>query len=96
MYKAQETTSDITVAIRDNLTGSNLVSLSLPSDAIPTSGEWIEFDFSDLQVSINGTYYIVLIPEGSSMSYVWRGFDSTNFDNYASGKAWLFTGEMVP
>ena len=93
MYKAQQTTYNITVAIRDNLTGSNLVSTSLSSDMIPTSGEWIEFDFVDLQVAINETYYIVLIPEGSSMSYVWRGFDNTNFDNYPQGKAWLFTGE---
>ncbi|MBS3749557.1 MAG: PKD domain-containing protein [Candidatus Thermoplasmatota archaeon] len=92
MYKAQQTKHNISVAIRNNLSGPNLVEFSLSSDAIPSSGGWVEFDFTDLQVIINETYYIVLIPEGTSMSYVWRGFDSSNFDNYPQGEAWLFTG----
>jgi hypothetical protein len=92
IYKAQETEYNISVSIRNNLSGPDLTFKSLPSIEISTTGQWVEFDFPDLQVEINETYYIVLVPEGPGMVYVWRGFDNTNFDNYVSGEAWLLTG----
>jgi hypothetical protein len=91
MYKVQETQFNITVAIRSQLAGPDLTKKTLPSENISLSGEWIEFNFPDAQVDINETYFIVLIPQGPSMAYVWRGLDNSNFDNYNRGEAWLYT-----
>lgn len=90
IYKMQETEYNITIAIRNNLSSPNLTTKTLRSDEIYTSGQWIEFDFPDVQVIINETYYILLIPEGPGMIYVWRGYESTNPDKYDRGEAWLY------
>lgn len=58
--KNSTTTHDITIAIRDDLNGSDLASASLPSSEITTTNfTWEEFDIPDLMVTPGDTYYII-------------------------------------
>ena len=51
----------LVVAIRDNLTHENLVTASVnPEDVLEFPNiTWVEFDFEDIMVTVNETYYIV-------------------------------------
>ena len=71
--------SDITVSILSSLTGSELASVTLPSGSITASADWVEFDFLDITVIPDNTYYIVLHTNGGSISncYLWSyGFNT--------------------
>jgi hypothetical protein len=58
--KNSTTTFDYTVAIRDDLNGSDLASVSLSAAEITTENfSWEEFDIPDLMVTPGDTYYIV-------------------------------------
>lgn len=49
-----------TVAIRDNLNGPDLTTVSVPANQISSqSFNWVEFDFPDLSVVPGQTYYII-------------------------------------
>jgi hypothetical protein len=51
---------NLTVAIKDNLSESNLISISQNPDSIPTEiFSWIEFDFDNIKVTPGNSYYIV-------------------------------------
>jgi hypothetical protein len=53
-------TYDYTVAIRDNLSGEDLTSISVSAANITTDNfSWVEFDFTDILVIPGATYYIV-------------------------------------
>jgi hypothetical protein len=51
----------ITVSIRDNLTGSNLVTKTINTSVvtITKSPQWVLFDFEDISITPEITYYIV-------------------------------------
>lgn len=54
------TTQDITIAIRDDLNGSDLASVSLPATEFTTENfSWEEIDITDIIVTPGDTYYIV-------------------------------------
>jgi hypothetical protein len=58
--KNSTTTYDYTVAIRDNLNGSDLTTVSIPASEITTENySWMEFDFPNIMVTPGNTYYIV-------------------------------------
>ena len=58
--KNSTTTFDYTVAIRDDLNGSDLASVNLSAAEITTANfSWEEFDIPDLMVTPGDTYYIV-------------------------------------
>jgi len=58
--KNSTTIYDYRVAIRANLTGFDLTSISVPAANIPTENfSWVEFDFPDITVTPGETYYIV-------------------------------------
>ena len=58
--KNSTTTYDFTVAIRDDLNGSDLTSISVPAESFPAENfSWIEFDFNDIMVTPGQNYYIV-------------------------------------
>jgi len=67
------TTYDLTLAIRDNLTGPDLTSISKNPDSIPTDiFSWIEFDFDNIKVTPGKTYYIVCSTiDASGNWYAW-------------------------
>ena len=100
LYRAKRASSldlgDITVSIRKDLYGSDLVSISLSKDRIPKYGAWIEFDFPDIYVKSGATYYIVVHASGGDEKhyYRWR-YKSSNvysfgygFTSYDDGGNW--------
>ena len=70
---------NIVVSIRESLSGSDLVSVVKTPAEIPGSVGWVEFDFSDLTVNPDNTYYVVVHTSGGSRSncYLW-GYGSGN------------------
>jgi VCBS repeat-containing protein len=79
--------NDLVVSIRDSLTGSDLVTITKPASEIPSSEEWVEFDFEDISVTPGNTYYIVVRTTGgsSSNSYIWKfGYNTP----YVNGCLW--------
>jgi len=90
----------LTVAIRESLTGSNIISKSLESGEVPTTEDWftIEFDTGDLNYlfQANTTYYLVFYTsEGDSSHYYyvcyWLTGEYPNGNKYTSddgGSTW--------
>ena len=81
--------ADIIVSIRSELNGDDLTSISKTSDQIPDDGSWVEFDFPDIQVTPEDTYYVVVgAPDLYGGEYCIWGSES---DPYNRGCLW----EMV-
>ncbi len=82
----------VKVSIRSELEGEDLTSYYLPPPihAVPqTGGEWFEFDFSDILVQPEETYYIVWDPDdGGEDSLAWGVAGG-----YSRGKALIYDGE---
>jgi hypothetical protein len=71
--KNSTTTFDYTVAIRDDLNGSDLASVNLSAAEITTANfSWEEFDIPDIMVTPGDTYYIVSsTADATDNSYYW-------------------------
>jgi hypothetical protein len=86
----ENTTTDLQLLIRSSLSGSNLRNVSQPASNISLyfSEGWVTFDFSDLNVAINQTYYIILMTNGSTYDncYDWGGSQE---DLYLRGQTYL-------
>ncbi|HEX08531.1 MAG TPA: hypothetical protein ENG38_01815, partial [Thermoplasmatales archaeon] len=72
---------DITVSIRKDLYGSDLVSMSLSKDKVSKYAAWVEFDFPDISVTSGSTYYIVVHTSGGDEKhyYNWRYIDYNRY-----------------
>jgi len=78
---------EITVAIRDSLNGNDLSVINLSADPIKRNGTWVLFDFVDITVIPENTYYIICRSNGGNGTdaYCWL----FNFNNtYDRGIAW--------
>lgn len=72
------------LAIRDNLYGQNLTSMSIPYTYVPSDVfRWIDFDFPDLNVTPGGTYYIIVSSIEHAASHYWIGVGQN--DRYPNG-----------
>jgi len=84
---------EITVSIRGDLNGSDLTAITLDAGEadIKNSETWVLFDFTDIAVTPETTYYIVCSVNGgeANHSYLWL-FDINN--KYERGIAW-FSGD---
>ena len=80
---------ELIVSIRSSKTGDNLTTLALPVSSIPTFyyDTWVNFDFPDITVTPETTYYIVCSATGGveNDTYCWF-FDISN--PYPRGIAW--------
>jgi hypothetical protein len=80
---------DITLAIRDSLDGIDLTSITINADNknIKKSGTWVMFDFDDITIIPEETYYIVCYASSGVVQecYCWF-FDVGN--KYDRGIAW--------
>lgn len=77
------------ISIRKDLIGADLTYTSVPSTQIPYYTHWIEFDFPDIEVEIDKTYYMVVrtsSPPGES--YRWLDEYNSEDDSYERGKQW--------
>ena len=79
--------TDLVVSIRSSITGVDLTTISKSSFEISYSLNWIEFDFDDISVTPEETYYIILRTSGGNNfnSYNW-GFGY--YDPYSRGAFW--------
>lgn len=84
-------TGPVTVAIRSSISGSDLVSTTIPASSITGSYQTLTATFTDaLGVTPGSTYYIVLSTSATSSSnyYEWRG---SNSSSYSGGQAYQNT-----
>jgi hypothetical protein len=78
---------DFTLAIRDDLLGPDLTSLSLPPGAFVTENfSWLEFDFPDINVTTGNTYYIVCYT--ADVADNWYAWGANLTDVYFNGSVW--------
>ena len=73
--------------IRDDLNGNDLTAKTISADQISKKKKWVSFDFDDITVTPEETYYIVCRSTGGDAdnAYCWL-FD---YDNpYTRGIAW--------
>jgi hypothetical protein len=90
--KNSTTTYDFNLAIRDDLLGADLTSLSLSPDAFPIEDfDWVEFDFDDISVTPGSTYFIVAYTTDSPDN--WYAWGAMLLDVYPSGMVWLSEDE---
>ena len=77
------TTYNLTLAIRDNLTGPDLTSISKNPASIPTNiFSWIEFDFDNIKVTPGKTYFIVCSTvDAFDNWYAWGGKTGNVYPN---------------
>ncbi len=64
-----ELNSPVFVSIRTELDGAILTSITVPASEIPTDMEWYAFDFPDISVIPENTYYIQIEEEASENGY---------------------------
>ena len=81
--------NDVTISIRDSLSGPDLTITSIPKDQIPPYPGilWLEANYDDVEVIPQQSYYIVARTTGgdSSNYYLWYG--STG-NPYPNGELW--------
>jgi hypothetical protein len=85
---------NIKISIRSTLIGPTLTSISISAQSIPYPDcHWVEFNFPDITVVPEQTYYMIFEPSSSdSSSVVNWGFYNQN-DNYHRGSAWSYSPE---
>ena len=84
-------TDNLSISIRSSLNGTDITSVTVLPQYIPTDKDWVEFDFHGISVEIGQTYYIVFTPQPPGYAYLWWGYDNHNFDSYPNGEAWLYS-----
>ncbi len=87
--KNTTTSEPFVLAIRDELPGENLAKISVNPDEFENLNlTWVEFDFEDIPVIINKTYYIVSYTANVTENYyIWGA--NNNFESYKYGCAWM-------
>ena len=88
---------EITVSIRDSLNGSDLTAKTVSADKITKKSMWVLFNFPDINVTPEDTYYIVTRADGGveNDTYCWV-FDFNNtytrgiaYESNDSGLTWI-------
>jgi len=80
---------DFTVSIRENLNSEDLATVHVSSTDIPEDIAWKTFDFPDISVDCNTTYYIVCTSEDTEEFNMYFWYFGHN-NPYPSGNAWIF------
>ncbi|MBN2066153.1 MAG: hypothetical protein JW771_05020 [Candidatus Thermoplasmatota archaeon] len=81
------------LGIRDELTHPDLVNTSVSADDIPTDNfSWVEFDISNLWVTVGQTYYLVCYTKNITDNfYGWAA--NNDSEAYPNGCAWISTDD---
>ena len=78
-------TSDFEISIKESISGPSLTSLSVPYTEIPlTNPEWIEFNFNDINITVDQTYYIICKTNTGDQSNSYNWYESSD-DPYERG-----------
>jgi len=79
----------ITVSIRDNLTGLDLVNKTIDTSVVTigNKAKWVLFDFEDISITPETKYYIICSGNAGNVTngYCWLFSDN---DTYTRGEAW--------
>jgi hypothetical protein len=86
----EKITEPLTVSIRESLIGQDLTKISLSPFEIPAISDWINFDFPDITVTPEQTYYIVLASDTINIEYRWLLAIGEGIDYYERGSCWVF------
>ena len=82
----------ITVSIRDNLTGSNLTTKTIDTSVVTIDKyKWVLFDFEDISITPGNPYFIVCSGDAGATSNGYCWFTSAD-DTYTKGEAWIKQG----
>ena len=76
------------VSIRNDLYGEDLTSVTVQASEIPSTVDWINFDFPDITVNVEETYYIVAKTD-SEIEYHWLIAFNQDVDYYERGSGWF-------
>jgi hypothetical protein len=77
--------SFLILSIRDSLDGEDLTSVIIDTNSLPYwDFQWIEFDFPNLNVSIENKYYIVI----STVTKGWAYMTGSYSNPYENGEGW--------
>lgn len=87
MYGAPPSGLEITVSVRKTLNGSDLTIATMGADPIKNTGTWVLFDFDDITVTPQETYFIVCRGGGGDMTNVYCWLFNAN-NSYEQGIAW--------
>ena len=93
MGRNSSTNYSLNLSIRKYLSGDDLTNINVSADQIPTDiFDWVEFDFHDIPVRVNETYYIITHTENVSDNvYIWAA-NNQNI-SYPNGCAWISLDE---
>jgi hypothetical protein len=83
------TQGNMKIEIRDNLDSTSLTSALIPVSSVDWSENWawVEFDFEDISVIPENTYYIIWIPDSSWNDEFFIAWGFSNGDTYSRGMA---------
>jgi hypothetical protein len=88
---------NLTVSIREDLNDTDITSITMPVEEIPQQFQpdeviWTEFDFPDVNVTAESTYYIVwslsIEKNPGPIPYNVTCWGATQSDNYTRGEQW--------
>ena len=99
IVKLNDADCDMTLSIREDLYGEDLVSETVSSNVIPENPVIdfdfgvVDFNFADIDVEIEKTYYIIFKVECNDYSnYFWPGIHNDS-DPYDRGSEWYYCTE---
>ncbi len=86
--KQGDITSDLTMIIKDKITGPTITEISIPSENIPNAQpEWIEFNFTDI-ITESELYYFLCKTDSGDLNNYYQIFCTTT-NSYTNGIAYL-------
>ena len=84
---------NLTISIRENLSGVDLTSCTISNEAITEEGAWTEFNFPDIGVIAEHTYFIILNHDPwIDDNFIWWG-ETSKFDYYPRGSLWSWENQ---
>jgi len=83
------------ISIRNDINGEDLTSISSPASHISTNLNWVNFDFPDITVNVEETYYIVA-ETNSYLEYHWFLSFNEDIDYYEQGSGWFKNVTLGP
>lgn len=91
LARVGQITSDLTVSIRKDTDGTDLTTVTIPYERVPTDTMgWVTFNFPTISLSTGEPYYILLSTDGGDNSanyYLWGS--NTNSGSYPYGDVWI-------
>jgi len=89
--KPRKTNSNLVLSLRDSLNGNDITKKSINAVDIPFYTNWLEFDITDVDVTVGKSYFLILSSTVSSDdSYRWKYDYNSESDIYPYGKLYRY------